>query len=188
MDVAQAIYQEGLSVGRPLPLDAAPDGFLRCAECRELAVRKSGAQVTCGAKACQMRRYYRGARRRPEYREANRRRCAAWYEAHRDEHIERVVSGSRRTYGGAAGPWFATPHAVERWREHYDREAETYEAALGSLLVECEAAHFVKALDTGPQLWRGPKPRKARFIVSVCSEGELPALVTVLAPFDGFGR
>lgn len=188
MDVARAVYQEGLSVGHPLPLDAPPDGFLRCPQCGQLAKRKSRVQVTCGAQLCGRRWQYERERRSKDYREANRRRCAAWYQEHKAEHIAKVGARRRRTYGGAAGPWFATPHAVERWREHYDRDATTYEEALGHLLRECDGAHFVKALETGPQLWRGPKPRRARFVVSVCSEGELPALVTVLPPFDGWRR
>jgi hypothetical protein len=84
---------------------------------------------------------------------------------------------------GARGRWFVTPHALQRWREHFDRRSAAL-VALDHLIAECESAHFVKALDTGAQLWRGAQPRRARFVVSVGSEGSLPALVTVLSTFD----
>lgn len=84
---------------------------------------------------------------------------------------------------GARGRWFVTPHALQRWREHFDRRSEAL-SALDHLIAECDGAHFVKALDTGPQLWRGSSPRRARFVVSVGSEGSLPVLVTVLSTFD----
>ncbi len=88
---------------------------------------------------------------------------------------------------GARGRFFVTPHAVAMWRERYEPDA-TYEQALRRIIVDAGKAHFVKALETGPQLWRGPKPRRARYIVTVCSEGELPSLITVLPPFDGWAR
>lgn len=84
---------------------------------------------------------------------------------------------------GARGRWFVTPHALQRWSEHFDRRSSAL-AALDHLIAECDGAHFVKALDTGPQLWRGKSPRRARFVVSVGSEGTLPVLVTVLSTFD----
>lgn len=85
---------------------------------------------------------------------------------------------------------------IERWIERFTprafREAERTEEqrakVRGWILDEAERARFVKALDTGVQLWRGPKPRRVRFIVTVCSEGELPALVTVLPACDGWVR
>lgn len=84
---------------------------------------------------------------------------------------------------GARGRWYVTPHALQRWREHFDRRSSAL-AALDHLIAECDGAHFVKALNTGPQLWRGSKPRRVRFVVSVGSEGTLPVLVTVLSTFD----
>lgn len=72
---------------------------------------------------------------------------------------------------------------MQRWREHFDRSSGSSEA-LDHLIAECDGAHFVKALNTGPQLWRSAKPRRARFVVSVGSEGTLPVLVTVLSTFD----
>jgi hypothetical protein len=186
MNVA-SLLQDGLTIGRPPVVDApAPDGFVRCVSCHELAQRRTSAQITCGRKACQSRVQYHRSRRSEAFREANKRRCAAWYQANREAHIAKVVARSRRTYGGATGPWFATPHAVQRWREYFDPRVRSYEKALGNLLRECHGARFIRVLDTGAQLWRGPRPRRARFIVSLTSEGELPALVTVLPSFDGW--
>jgi hypothetical protein len=103
------------------------------------------------------------------------------------EHETRGMEMRLTSGPGAAGRWFCGPHPVKRWREYFAPSA-TYEQALGQLITEIDGARFVKALDTGPQLWRGPRPRRARFVVSVCSEGMLPALVTVLPPFDGHRR
>ena len=88
---------------------------------------------------------------------------------------------------GAAGRWFVTPHAVARFRERLPAaRAMTYEQALGAIIRDVDAAHFVKALDTGVQLWRGPKPWRLRYIVtSAGSPGALPVLVTVQLAFDG---
>jgi len=46
-------------------------------------------------------------------------------------------------------------------------------------------AHFVRQQRNG-ELWRGPKPRRLRFIVSRDEPG-LPQLVTVLFAFDRGG-
>lgn len=90
---------------------------------------------------------------------------------------------------GATGRWFMTPHAVRAFMARAAGASRmTYEQALGEMIREAERAHFIKALDTGPQLWRGPGPRRMRYIVTVCSHGDLPACVTVLPPFDGFRR
>lgn len=182
-----AAYAQGLTTGRPLGRDPAPLGYLYCTVCGELAKRRQEVQYTCGRTPCSKRRDHLVARRRAEYREANRRRCAAWYEANKARHVANVVARAKRSYNGAAGPWFVTPHAVAEWRARYDSSAETYEQALGRLIAETERAHFVKVLDTGAQFWRGPKPRRARFVVRT-GDGEKPVLVTVLPPFDGHGR
>ncbi len=186
MDVSGALAN-GLTPRKPLGLDPAPPGFLRCTICGELAVRRSRVQVTCGRRLCSKRRDHQVARRRQEYREANRRRCAAWYEANKVRHVANVVERAKRSYNGAAGPWFVTPHAVEAWRERYDSADASYEAVLGRVIADAEQAHFVKVLESGAQLWRGPKPRRARYVVEV-GDGEKPVLVTVLPPFDGHGR
>lgn len=140
-------------------------------------------------------------------------RCCAVLEAsgsHQGEPAPRVPRGERAPVPGvvrgeqeqaqgkrgAAGRWFVGEHVIERWIERFTprafREAERTEEqrakVLGWILDEAERARFVKALDTGVQLWRGPKPRRVRFIVTVCSEGELPALVTVLPACDGWAR
>lgn len=60
------------------------------------------------------------------------------------------------------------------------------EAAIGALIRATDDARFIRACDGGHQLWRGPKPLRLRFFVTVCSEGPLPALVTVKGPYDRF--
>lgn len=110
--------------------------------------------------------------------------------------LVRGEQGSPPIERGATGRWFVTPHAIDKWIARFTprsfREAERTEEqrvrVLGWILDEAERARFVKALDTGVQLWRGPKPRRVRFIVTVCSEGTLPALLTVLPACDGWVR
>lgn len=86
-----------------------------------------------------------------------------------------------------AGRWFITPHAVDRFRErvHWARRF-SYAKALGELINASERAHFVRILDSGKELWRGPKPMKLRLIVAPsATPGELPQLVTVRPLFRG---
>lgn len=88
----------------------------------------------------------------------------------------------------AAGRWFITPHAVERYRERIE-PGLTYDEALGRLVALSEGAHFVRekvTVDFGRvEIWRGPKPTRLRCYVVPGREGELDVLVTVLPTFDG---
>lgn len=81
------------------------------------------------------------------------------------------------------GAWFITPHAVDRYREHTGRPEMAYEAALAELVEESRGAHHVKRLQSLKELWRGPKPRRLRFIVGDGEDGK-PALVMVLPETD----
>ena len=90
-----------------------------------------------------------------------------------------------------AGRWFVGPHAVRRFLKRVPAaRGWSYERALAAIISDTDAAHFVKALDTSAQLWRGPKPWRLRYIVtSAGSAGALPVLVTVQAACDrGNGR
>lgn len=87
----------------------------------------------------------------------------------------------------AAGRWFVTPHAVERFRELVP--CRSYEHALGLLVNESERVHYVRLLETGFHLVRGPRPRRLRYVVAPPdAPGRLPALVTVLPAHDGQAR
>lgn len=136
-------------------------------------------KLTCGARKCRRRAAYAAERARPQHAEANRRRCAAWYQANKARHLANVAKRKHPlapVSSGAAGRFFITPHAVMRYSERVG--ALTYEAALAALIDETARAHFVKRLATGAELWRGPSPRRLRFIVGP-GRGEKPALVTV---------
>jgi hypothetical protein len=184
VDVARAVYQEGLSVGRPLGLDAPPEGFLRCAACGQLAKRRQNNQVSCGTKACKMRLYRRAAQRRPEWRAKNRARAARWYAEHREEHIAAVVERGRKQ---AEPHWFIADHAVQQWRARYGQPGDTMAEARERLLSALRRAHYVRPwTDDATELWRSGKPWRARFVV-VRHETTLD-LVTVLPPFDGWRR
>lgn len=88
----------------------------------------------------------------------------------------------------AAGRWFVTPHAVERYVERIE-PGLTYDEALGRLVALSERAHFVRekvTVDFGRvEIWRGPKPTRIRCYVVPGGEGEMDVLVTVLPTFDG---
>jgi len=81
----------------------------------------------------------------------------------------------------AKGRWFVTPHAVRQYIARV-RPGLSYERALGELIRMSEGAHFVREQRNG-ELWRGPKPRRLRFIVCRDMPGK-PQLVTVLFAFD----
>ena len=87
--------------------------------------------------------------------------------------------------GGAVGPFFVTPHAVWRYIERV-RPGISYRQALHDLIAQGRGAHRVKQLDSGHELWRGPKPRRLRLLVAPASGGGLPQLVTILTTFDGW--
>jgi hypothetical protein len=100
----------------------------------------------------------------------------------------------------AAGRWFASPHAVRRFARHAlgwkgtDEEPlpeSTYRRALAEIVRESLVAHFVRRYPVKEghveaDLWRGPRPRRLRYVVAVrLAEGAaLPSLVTVLPTCD----
>lgn len=83
----------------------------------------------------------------------------------------------------AAGRWFIGPHSVRRYIERVAPRL-SYEDALERMISESERSHYVRTERDGCELWRGPKPARARFIVQPQATG-LPVLRTVLAEFDG---
>ena len=140
-------------------------------------------------------------------------RCTTLLEAsgsHAREPARRVPRGERATSSGvvrdepraaqgergATGRWFVTPHALERWVARFTprsfREAPLTEEmrarVLGWVISESEGARFVKRLASGVELWRGPKPRRIRFLVGPAHDGALPALLTVMPACDGWMR
>lgn len=153
-----------------------------CEICGTIVPRVQSTQRRCGSNKCRKRGQYLAAKAKPGFAEANRARFRAWYERNKETHIARVAA--RRRKFGASGRWFITPHAVEQFRERAAwQRANDYETALVELIDESRAAHFVKVLDSGLELWRGPKPRRMRYLVGP-GEGDMPALVTVLFAFD----
>lgn len=142
-------------------------------------------RVTCGEARCRRRAAYLSERSDAAYVARNRSRCAAWYEANKAQHRARVAERSRSPDCGAAGRWFVTPHAVEQFsaRAAGWERASTYEHTLATIIDESRRAHIVKILQSGAELWRGPKPRRLRYIVRPGADG-LPALVTVLSTYD----
>lgn len=185
--VAALIYGDGLTVvnGGACAKDPMPDGFLVCVVCKQIAPRKMKTQILCGSVRCRRRRQYELDRVDGKKVEAARERFRAWYAKNQARQIENVAKRRRRSYGGAVGPWFITPHAVDRFMEYFGEPDR--EVALGRLINEAGKAHFVKTKDGGAQLWRAASPLRARFIVGP-GEGEKWALVTVLPPFDGWKR
>jgi hypothetical protein len=109
--------------------------------------------------------------------------AATWDRSRTLWHEFRVAFTASQEPSGAAGRWFVTPHAVDAYRERTGRRRMSYETALGEIVSDSERAHQVKTLRSGAQLWRGPKPRRLRYIVMDDSPG-LPVLVTVLGAFD----
>lgn len=153
-----------------------------CTVCGAVVPRRCPWQVRCGSRRCRKRGQYLAARERPGFREANAERCRAWYERNAERHKEAVAQRAEKS--GAVGRWFITPHAAKQFRDRAGwQRADDYESALVELIDESRAAHFVKVLDSGLELWRGPKPRRLRYIVGP-GEGSLPALVTVLRSHD----
>lgn len=80
--------------------------------------------------------------------------------------------------------WVITAHAIDRYilrvRRGLSRQRAEWE-----LLGQCHAAHFVKPLPNGLELWRGPKPWRCRLRVR---RGETLELVTVLEDCDARRR
>lgn len=87
--------------------------------------------------------------------------------------------------GQAAGEFFITGHAVRRFRERVPGAGRlSYDQALGELIRTMRDAHFVKTLNNGLDLWRGPKPHRLRLRVAAGRSGLLPQLVTVVRGCD----
>lgn len=94
-----------------------------------------------------------------------------------------------------AGPFFVGPHALRRYVQATQLVSEARAAqiladerararVLAELVDDVSGAHEVRATRDGCALWRGPRPRRLRYIVGP-GEGERPALVTVLPTHDG---
>lgn len=87
--------------------------------------------------------------------------------------------------GQVAGGFFVTSHAVSRYRERAPGAARlSYDQALGELVNTMQRSHFVKAINDGLDLWRGPKPHRLRLRVAPGSGSVLPQVVTVLRGCD----
>lgn len=93
---------------------------------------------------------------------------------------------------GAAGRWFVTPHAVRQFAERALRMRlsngpipdKLHRKIVGLIARDSEGAHMLKQLRRdGCEMWRGPKPRRLRYVVDPRGFG-LPVLVTVLPTFD----
>lgn len=87
----------------------------------------------------------------------------------------------------AAGLWFVTPHAVERYRERVKHARRlSYEQALAELIRASHTAKFKGTREGGAMLFRGPKPLRLRFVVQPPPEpGALPQFITILPLFSG---
>lgn len=81
----------------------------------------------------------------------------------------------------AQGPWFISPHAVNRYIERC-RGGLTRERALKELIAHAETARYLRSVTVGDygqcELWRTKDRRNWRLIVSREQPG-LPQLVTV---------
>lgn len=100
----------------------------------------------------------------------------------------------------AAGPWYVTPHAVRRFaryvlgwegRDEDPLPEALYRRALAEIIRESERAHFVRRYpqkegQAEADLWRGPKPRRLRYVVAttLAPGARLPTLITVLPRTD----
>jgi hypothetical protein len=86
-----------------------------------------------------------------------------------------------------AGPFFVTPHAIERYRTRIrPRDRLTYREALEALTALSERAHKLMDRDNGTELWRTGRPERLRLVVGPGEWGPegKPALLTVLGPYD----
>lgn len=101
---------------------------------------------------------------------------------------------------GAAGRWFITEHALRHfaqialgWKgDGFNRFPEDLRRrALTEIIRESQAAHLVRMLPRTAEhppseRWRGPKPRRLRYVVGA-GQGHLHALLTVLPACDERG-
>lgn len=74
-------------------------------------------------------------------------------------------------------PWIVTEHAITRYIERV-RPRISRELARQELEAAASTAHYVGSRADGAERWRGPRPRRLRFIVE---PGSPPKLITVLA-------
>ena len=78
------------------------------------------------------------------------------------------------------GPFFITPHAIERYQQRVDVSCNPKEA-FEALLRISRAARFAKELPPRNgvkcEQWRGPRPDRIRLIVVQDARG--PAIVSV---------
>ena len=102
--------------------------------------------------------------------------------------------------GSIAGKWFVTGHAARRFAQHAlgwtggedDALPEVlYKRALTEIIRDSEAAHVVRACTPrsgSPEavVWRGPKPRRLRYIVAAkpLDGYQVAGLMTVLPEYD----
>lgn len=87
--------------------------------------------------------------------------------------------------GDAAGDFFVTSHAVQRYKERVPgARGLSYHQALSELIGVMKRSHRVKSLGNGLDLWRGPKPHRLRIRVAPSTAGFLPQVVTVLRGCD----
>lgn len=101
-------------------------------------------------------------------------------------HLLWTAAGEPDPRKGAHGRFFATPHAVRRFRDRI-RPHLSYDQARRQLLRIAATAHPVKERRDGNWLWRAAKPTRLRLVIGA-GEGPLPAIVTVLDPHDGYQR
>lgn len=82
--------------------------------------------------------------------------------------------------------WYVTMRAVEDYLRLTGRDPqtddETWETANRELEGLVAEAHYVKTLDTGAEVWRGKRPLRLTFHVTIGQreEGDAPQLVRVL--------
>lgn len=87
----------------------------------------------------------------------------------------------------AQGGFFITPHAVKRCQLRV--RGGSYEEVRDWLIERCGNANFQKIEPDGTELWRArSNNQRHRFRFRVRrGEGELPAVVTVIAAWDQGG-
>lgn len=77
-----------------------------------------------------------------------------------------------------SGNWYITPHAIEKYlRIHHNHL--TWKAAKAELINHSYTTRYCKEINPQISLYRSPKPRRLRFIVSRRLPG-LPQLITIL--------
>ena len=80
--------------------------------------------------------------------------------------------------------WHITQHAIERAAERLWPALDAQDIRL-RLLGMCHDAHYVKTLESGADLWRGPKPMRIRMYVR--SSGDTQTLQSVVQATDEHG-